>query len=101
MRSRARAVVLALPSWLSQARGKMPDVMPSEDPERQEILMLLGITAKHVETRIAEVRREKGKPQLGGWQAAEDIFGGQTSQMGGAIVEMVVAALSGVEASRN
>lgn len=100
-KARAKAVVLVLPSWVSRTQGKMPDVSPSEDPHRQEILVLMGATAEHVDIRIAEIQRQSGRPRLQDWQKAEDAFGGTAASMGGAILERLIAALAGIRASQN
>ena len=51
---RLRSVYFVSEAWLSQAQeGKMPDVPPSQDPQRKEVLIVDGVEAKSRRARVA------------------------------------------------
>lgn len=51
---RLRSVYFVSEAWLSHAQeGKLPDVPPSQDPQRQEVLIVDGIEVKSRRTRVA------------------------------------------------
>lgn len=61
---RLRSVYFVTEAWLSQAQeGKLPDMPPSQDPQRKEVLIVDGVEAKSRQTRVAiyeMVRDEQG-----------------------------------------
>lgn len=51
---RLRSVYFITEAWLSQANeGKLPDVPPSQDPQRKEVLIVDGVEAKSRRARVA------------------------------------------------
>lgn len=49
-----RSVYFVTEAWLSQAQeGKLPDVPPSQDPQRKEVLIVDGVEAKSHRARVA------------------------------------------------
>lgn len=51
---RLRSVYFVTEAWLSQAQeGKLPDVPPSQDPQRKEVLIVDGVEAKSRQARVA------------------------------------------------
>lgn len=61
---RLRGVYFVSEAWLSQAQeGKLPDVPPSQDPQRKKVLIVDGVEAKSRQARVAiyeMVRDEQG-----------------------------------------
>lgn len=61
---RLRSVYFVSEAWLSQAQGgKLPEVPPSQDPQRKEVLIVDGVEAKSHRARVAiyeMVRDEQG-----------------------------------------
>ena len=61
---RLRNVYFVSEAWLSQAQGgKLPEVPPSQDPQRKEVLIVDGVEAKSHRARVAiyeMVRDEQG-----------------------------------------
>lgn len=51
---RLRSVYFVTEAWLSQAqKGKLPDVPPSQDPQRKEVLIVDGVEARSRQARVA------------------------------------------------
>ncbi|HMN14201.1 MAG TPA: hypothetical protein PKD55_17945 [Bellilinea sp.] len=51
---RLRSVYFVSEAWLSQAQeGKLPDMSPSQDPQRKEVLIVDGVEIKPRRTRVA------------------------------------------------
>lgn len=51
---RLRSVHFVTEAWLSHAQeGKLPDVPPSQDPQRKEVLIVDGVEAKSRRARVA------------------------------------------------
>ena len=51
---RLRSVYFVTEAWLSHAQdGKLPDVPPSQDPQRKEVLIVDGLEAKSRRARVA------------------------------------------------
>lgn len=51
---RLRNVYFVTEAWLSRAQeGKLPDVPPSQDPQRKEVLIVDGVEAKSHRPRVA------------------------------------------------
>jgi hypothetical protein len=94
----ARALTLVLPSWTSEAREEGADLRPSEDPDRRETLILIGVTLGSVESCMAPVVRSDSHPELGPWR---DMATKQGARPEGWIFEGIVAAFSRSSASRN
>lgn len=62
---RLRSVYFVTEAWLSHAQdGKLPDVPPSQDPQRKEVLIVDGVEARSRRARAAiyeMLRDEQGK----------------------------------------
>lgn len=49
-----RSVYFVSEAWLSQAQdGRLPDVPPSQDPQRKEVLIVNGVEVKSHRARVA------------------------------------------------
>lgn len=75
-----------VPGTNPEEPGHLP---PSEDPNRQEVLIITGLDAEGVSSRSAEIERFEDKPpSLGEWKDASDVSG--------RFVESFLDALKGV-----
>jgi hypothetical protein len=97
-------VVLVLSAWTvemtpfegetraeAQARWEDLGVMPSEHPNRKEIVVLSCITADEMQFWRADINRHKKKPPtLGAWKMASEKSG---AEMSGRFIDPIIAVL--------
>jgi hypothetical protein len=56
------------------------NAQPSQDPEREEGIMVTAVDAMHTRIAIARIKRDaEGKPSLEGWESWDELGGRMTS----------------------
>ena len=56
------------------------NMQPSQDPEREEGVMVTAVDAMHTRVAMARIKRDaEGKPSLEGWESWDELGGRMTS----------------------
>jgi len=71
----AKSYAIASEMWTSAK-----NMQPSQDPEREEGVMVTAVDAMHTRVAMARIKRDaEGKPSLEAWESWDDLGGRMTS----------------------
>ena len=71
----AKSYAIAFEMWSSAKNAQ-----PSQDPEREEGIMVTAVDAMHTRVAIARIKRDaEGKPSLEAWESWDELGGPMTS----------------------